>query len=179
MIKKIILPASLLALPSIVLTTLELFYINASVMTMQYSKYLSMLNIALGIGLMIFTLSRFKKYDANGYASFKTLFSYGEKVVLVWALIAATAISVIIKTNEKALNDIIDKSIKIQVDKINDKSGQISAKQKKTMDQMVAIQKNPISLFVINVVLILVMGTLYNLVASGILKSRKPTVAES
>ena len=99
--------------------------------------------------------------------------------MLVWALIAATAISVIIKTNEKALNDIIDKSIKIQVDKINDKSGQISAKQKKTMDQMVAIQKNPISLFVINVVLILVMGTLYNLVASGILKSRKPTVAES
>lgn len=179
MIKKIILPASLLALPSIVFTTLELFYLNASVMTQQYSKYVSMLNFALGIGLLSFTLYRFKKYDANGYASFKTLFSYGEKVVLVWALIAATAISVIIKTNEKALNDIIDKSIKIQVDKINDKSGQISAKQKKTMDQMVAIQKNPISLFFINVVLILVIGTLYNLVASGILKSRKPTVAQS
>jgi len=179
MIKKIILPASLLALPSIVFTTVELFYLNASLMTQQYSRYLSILNIALGIGLMFFTLNRFKKNDANGYASFKSLFSYGEKVVLVWALIAATAISVIIKTNEKALNEIIDKSVKFQVENISDKSGHISAKQKKTMDQMVAIQKNPISLFVINLVLILILGTLYNLVASGILKSRKPTVAES
>ena len=49
----------------------------------------------------------------------------------------------------------------------------------KTIYQMVAIQKNPISLFGINVVLILILGTLYNLVASGILKSRKPTIAES
>ncbi|MFN4812124.1 MAG: hypothetical protein ACK5JQ_06020 [Bacteroidota bacterium] len=49
----------------------------------------------------------------------------------------------------------------------------------KTIYQMVAIQKNPVSLFVINLVLIVILGTLYNIVASGILKSRKPTVAES
>jgi hypothetical protein len=44
------------------------------------------------------------------------------------------------------------------------------------MNQMVAIQKNPLTLFVVNLFMIFIIGSIYNLVVSGILKSPKAKV---
>lgn len=179
MFKKIILPAALLACPSIVFTTIEIFYLNASVDTSSYSKIISVVNLMLGLGLMITFLYRYKKHDTSGTASFKELFIYGTKLVLTWSLIAASSISIIIKANEKNLNAIIDKSVKFQMEQIAEKKGEISPKQKQILDQMVTIQKNPLTLFAINLVMISCIGSIYNLVASGIIKSRKTNIAAS
>ena len=91
-------------------------------------------------------------------------------------MIAATSISIIIKLNEKALASIIDNSVKFQMEKIADTKGEIPAKQKQVMNQMVAIQKNPLTLFVVNLFMIFIIGSIYNLVVSGILKSPKAKV---
>ena len=176
MIKKYFFPALLLACPSIVFTTIEIFYLNASITTQTYSKVISVVNLLMGMGLMFAFLYRFKRIYSNGSAVFKDLFLYGTKLVLTWSLIAATSISLIIKVNEKALASIIDNSVKFQMEKIADTEGEISAKQKQVINQMVAIQKNPLTLFVVNLFMIFIIGSIYNLVVSGILKSPKAKV---
>ena len=176
MIKKYFFPALLLACPSIVFTTIEIFYLNASIATQTYSTVISVVNFLLGMGLMFAVLHRFKRIYANGNAAFKELFLYGTKLVLTWSLIAATTISTIIKVNEKALTSIIDNSVKFQMEKIAEREGEMPAKQKQLMNQMVAVQKNPLTLFAINLFMIFIIGSIYNLVASGILKSAKQEV---
>lgn len=52
MIKKYFFPALLLACPSIVFTTIEMFYLNASITTQTYSKVISVVNLLMGMGLM-------------------------------------------------------------------------------------------------------------------------------
>ena len=176
MIKKYFFPALLLACPSIVFTTIEMFYLNASITTQTYSKVISVVNLLMGMGLMFAFLYRFKRIYSNGNASFKELFLYGSKLVLTWCLIAATAISLIIKVNEKALASIIDNSVKFQMEKIAEREGEMPAKQKQLMNQLVAIQKNPLTLFIVNLFMIFIIGSIYNLVVSGVLKSAKRQV---
>jgi hypothetical protein len=176
MIKKYFFPALLLACPSIVYTTIKIFYLNAFIATQTYSTVISVVNILLGIGLMFAFLYRFKRIYANDNAAFKELFLYGTKLVLTCSLIAATTISTIIKVNEKALTSIIDNSVNLQIEKIAETKGEISAKQRQVIEQMVAVQKNPLTLFAINLFMIFIIGSIYNLVASGILKSAKQEV---
>ncbi len=171
-LSKFFIPAFTLVLPSLLLSIYNLTHPQE----FQYSgiyKYMSMIDFILSLLIMLFFVSRYRKTAVTeGNFTFKKLFSYAYKIVLVWALFGFLVSVFVAYSFKEETKQLSEMAVQVQVQELINKKGAISAQEKQMFEKTSKIISNPLYSSFTYALAILFVGVIHCLIASAVFKEK-------
>jgi len=171
-LSKFFIPAFFLVLPSLLISVYSLTHPEL----VQYSgiyKYMSMIDFILSLLLMLFFVGRYRKTAVgDGNFTFKRLFSYAYRIVVVWAVLGFFGSVVVAYSFKEETKKMGEVAVQVQVQELINKKGAISAQEKQMFEQTSKIISNPLASSFSYAVAILFIGVIHCLIASAVFKEK-------
>ena len=168
--KKYILPGFLLSVPSILSTLIN----NAFYEEILFSGYMFFLGIIIflcSFFIMLFLVKKIKKADPVNF-NFKKSFGHCIKIVGFWSLFNFIINYVYYLLNTELIKKIAKSALEFQKQRAISNNGTISAGELKNLERIYQLQISPLYTASMGIISVFLMGLLFSLIISAILKTR-------